>query len=437
MLATHRDQENRVHSHQHPSIKQQPRTPGQIYPKTPGNYNRNDENAPNTFAGKAGMASGARPGEAGKLAMGKATGPLQSTVTPMGNRSRAPLRNKTTNAKARNAHIGVTKDVGGPNIEKTQPRQTSSRKLKKRPADLQPVKFDISEAIQDELPKPEYAPPRPTPLPYESDVLPPGGLTFNGLKRENLFKGYYQHFHNPVDGNGVSRVDRKFNDEIATLLRQAEERNLQEIAEFDWSPEDLAENATPNLCPAKPDASSVAGSGRTAPHKQAHSVCARRAASALAVHSGRQSRSDLRSMSATGHVSKRSLSSIITGAKAAKPVATKPTTSGNSLGEVASRTTLGYSKGRLASSIVHMRTASLSTKQQLPLRPAPSNHVDSSLTITPARLRQAASSTAEQSRPPFMSIFDDADDEDLPPVQKPVFPEDDEEQEEFEMKLTI
>jgi len=84
MLATHRDQENLVHSHQQATIKQQPKTPGARHPKTPGNRGRYDENAPNTIVGKAGLASGPRLGGTGKLAMGKATGGPQSAITPMG-----------------------------------------------------------------------------------------------------------------------------------------------------------------------------------------------------------------------------------------------------------------------------------------------------------------------------------------------------------------
>ncbi|KAG5978136.1 hypothetical protein E4U55_006356 [Claviceps digitariae] len=437
MLATHRDQENLVHSHQQAAIKQQPKTPGARYPKTPGNRGRNDENAPNTVVGKAGLASGVRLGGTGKLAMGKATGGPQPAVTPMeNNRSRAPLGNKTTNAKAKNAHTGGVKDVVR-DIERTQGKKTSSRKLKKQPVNLQPVKFnvqsDISDGSEAELPKPEYAPPRPTPLPYESDVLPPGGLTFNGLKRENLFKGYYQHFHNPVDENGVSRMEKKFNDEITALMRQAEERNQQEIDAFDWSPEDLAESVTSSFCEVKMDSSSVARSGSSASHRQAPTVCARRAASALAVHSDGQTRKALRSVPITSQATKASLSSIILGTKPVKPVVTRPNNTGNTTGEVASRTTLGYSKGRSASSIVHMRGA---TKKQVPVRPAPPTHTGSNLTITSARLRETVLGTTEQSRPQFMSIFDDADDNDLPPVRGPLFPSDDEE-EEFEFKLTI
>lgn len=82
MLAAHRDQENLVQSHQVPS-KQQPKTPGARYPKTPLRF-RNDENAPTAFSGKTGGGGGAiKPGGNDKFTV-KGTGQRQAMVTPMG-----------------------------------------------------------------------------------------------------------------------------------------------------------------------------------------------------------------------------------------------------------------------------------------------------------------------------------------------------------------
>lgn len=81
MLA-HRDQENRVHSHQVPA-KQQPKTPGARYPKTPLKHGRNDENAPTVFAAKSGIGGAAKLGGNDK-ALTKGNGTRQALVTPMG-----------------------------------------------------------------------------------------------------------------------------------------------------------------------------------------------------------------------------------------------------------------------------------------------------------------------------------------------------------------
>lgn len=55
----------------------------------------------------------------------------------------------------------------------------------------------------------EYAPPRVKDMPYESDLIPDGALTFEGLKPENLFKGYHDFYFNPVDDNGTSAHARQ------------------------------------------------------------------------------------------------------------------------------------------------------------------------------------------------------------------------------------
>lgn len=329
-------------------------------------------------------------------------------------------------------------------IEKTQTRQTSGQKTKQKSANLQLIKPDIEHDKHDnvndnEVPEPEYAPPRPTPLPYESDVLPPGGLTFNGLKKGNILKGYYQHFHNSIDENGVSRMERKFNKEMEIVLRKAEERNAQEINAISWSPEDIEDNQLPTVAPsdrAKPAADFSLRETRAAGSQmQLASISARRAASVLAVHSDRHNGNVPRSASSSS-ATRRPLSSIISRTRPARPVITKPSSNGNSTGEAASRTTLGYNKGRCASSMMHSHGKSQPVRQRQLPKPAAPQDLDSQLTIIPARIRQARSCNTESSRPQFMSIFDDEDEGDSPPLQKP-FPPSDDEEDEFELKLTI
>lgn len=328
-------------------------------------------------------------------------------------------------------------------IEKTQTKQTGGQRPKQKPLDLQPIKLNIQpdqsdNAEDDSAPEPEYAPPRPTPLPYESDVLPPGGLTFNGLKKGNLLRGYYQHFHNPVDENGISRVEKNFNKEMETVLRRAEERNARQIDAFNWNPEDISENQLPDAIKSGlPEHRTLSSSKKSviASQQQPATISARRAVSVLAVHTDRQNRNGPRPVSSNS-TTRRPLSSIISGTKPAKPVVTKSGSTGNSSGEAASRTTLGYNKGRSASSMIHSRGNSQTIGERQPYRPTASRDFESELTITPARIRQVAPSQPQNSKPQFMSIFEDEDDDDLPPLQKPLLPSDDED-DEFELKLTI
>lgn len=74
-----------MHATQVPT-KQQPKTPGARYPKTPLAFRHRDENAPTTFTGKIRMGGGGDTVKAGandKLTA-KGTGKGQAMVTPMG-----------------------------------------------------------------------------------------------------------------------------------------------------------------------------------------------------------------------------------------------------------------------------------------------------------------------------------------------------------------
>ena len=355
------------------------------------------------------------------------------------------MGNKTTNAKARVGQSAGVKD-GVLDIEKTQARQTTVRKSKQQSVSQAPIKFaiqpDKTEPSHDED-EPEYAPPPPAPLPYESDVLPPGGLTFEGLKKENFLKGFYEHFHNPVDENGVSREDKKFEEEMQSVLKKAQERNERETAELDWNIDDIAESATairrkPELTKAAEPVPST--TMRRAIARNPPTITSRRAASALAIRSDSQRNAAINPV-LSKKPARRPLSALIRSSKTAKPAATASATApGNAVGEVASRTTIGYNKGRTASSMVHPRGETIRNLPHRPVQAVAPRYAESELTITPARIRQDVvgqeSSSEQLARPQFLSIFDDIDDEDLPPMRGPYLGSDDEE-EEFELKLTI
>ncbi|TQV99107.1 hypothetical protein IF1G_01322 [Cordyceps javanica] len=359
MLAAHRDQENLVHAHQIPA-KQQPKTPAPRYPKTPlGRFAKNDENVPTDFAGKIALA-----------------GTIKNT-----------LNGQSTRRPAAQKHALAT------------PLETSASKFE--------VQSDENQANRDE--EPECAPPAPTPLPYQSDVLPEGGLTFKTLKKKYLLEGYYENFYNPVDVDGISRLDKAFDDEIQSALDKAVEQNDREFAALDWGLQD-AQDTTPLLHGVSRDPGlklGALGAKVLSPTDQKlHMMSSRRAASALAIHSDR--------------VANRS---------AIEPSGTTP-------GEAASRTTIGYSKGRTASSMMrpqHQATKSLT--RSLACQTSGSTW-DS--TITPARPRLSAREQGQlksAERPPFTSIFYDDDDDDAEPMtlSGPAFESEDDET--FELKL--
>jgi hypothetical protein len=467
MLAAHRDQENLAHSHQVPT-KQHPKTPGARYPKTPSRFGQNDENAPAAFAGKNTIAGGARTGGHDKI-MVKTNGNRQAMVTPLGkleeclvflhvanfeffsvdNRARAPLGNKTTNAKAKGVQTGGVKDIvkqieksqsKAPNTERPKPKQFNA------PPQLIEVQKDRIEPTEEN--EPEYAPPRPVDLPYESDLVPKGGLTFEGLKHENMFQGFYEHFYDPVDQNGVSRTERRFKSEMRSVMDKALERNERDLEGFDWGIPDATETKPKALQQKtnRPEASekTTANKAKVRAERNAPaSITSRKAASALAIHSDVKKPVALKTPTPT----RRPLSSLIHRPGVGRPVKSTPRvdSSGNAMGEVASRTTIGYSKGKSASSMIHKPSQSKTLVRDQGKKPVAQLDEDTAeLTITPARARQAASDSNiksdTQMRPQFVSIFDNAEEEDdLPPMTEPILEgvEEEEEEEEFQLNMDI
>ncbi|KAI6766226.1 hypothetical protein HG530_007296 [Fusarium avenaceum] len=438
MLAAHRDQENLVVSQQVPTKQQH----NSRFPKTPSRFPQHDENVPTAFTGKTGM--GGVKTFLGDKTLNKGHGPRQAMVTPMGTRNRAPLGNKTTNAKAKNGQLAGVKNIIQ-DIEQTQLKPTA-QKPKQRPVDLGPLEIRLKEeqnTVGQQEDEPEYAPPRPKDLPYESDCFPKDMLTFEGLKKDNILKGYYQHFYNPVDDDGISRQDREFAETMKKVAKKAEEKNKQETDALTFNIDDLSDSeaqAKPALRTAMTTSSEQRIKGIRA--RQPSSMASRRAASALSVHSDASS-SSRASTAARATKMRKPLTSLYQGRKPAArnllPAKASPAESAT--GEAASRTTIGYNRGRSTSSMVNGQRCGAGAPvgtQRVVKRAEMVSSVRSDLTVTPARLRQAAQKHQEvKSRPQFMSIFDeDGEDEDLPPLSQPLHISD-EEEEEFELKLNF
>ncbi|KAI9158788.1 hypothetical protein HJFPF1_06786 [Paramyrothecium foliicola] len=422
MLTTHRNQENLVYGHQG-TVKQLPKTPGARFPKTPG---QNDENATTLFAGKTGLKDG-------KIAR-------QALVTPSGTQARAPLGNKTTNAKARTNQILGVKDTIK-QFEKSQGKPTTTQRPKQKQTTSLSTKLSIkSDENQQSEEEPEYAPANPKPLPYESDVLPKGGLTVHGLKKENLLRGYYQHFHNPVDENGVSRKDKQFAEEMKRVIEEADKRNQQELDALDWGVTDEHNTATAATKKAVPAQAPKAMPATKSSQRNPPTIVSRRAASALSMASDRE-RGPVVRIPSTTVPARKPLSSLIRGVGAKNQTArVKPSSTTSAAGNAASRTTLGYNRGRAASSMVHSLTTKEPVKPARAPRPVSAADDWAELTITPARVRQSTPSQPktheERPIPSFVSMFEDDDDEDLPAIKIPpeLLDGDNEEEEEFEFK---
>jgi hypothetical protein len=316
-------------------------------------------------------------------------------------------------------------------LEKTQSKPTTVKPLRHGPVSLESSKLGIhmdkSNPLEEEEDI-EYAPPRPRDIPYESDILPAGAMTFEGLKPENILKGYYDHYFNPVDENGVPIREREMEERRQRDFKKLDEQVRKDMAEFDWSIGDVPETKT--VKQSKPPASVSAEDERVfrankrpvvrGPPKQPPTITARKAASALA----------LAPKPATALVSARNLNnkpapSAFKGAncllplnrKAQRPVMTRESSTDRATAVAASRSTLGYSKGRSTSSVMQgtnrPRTPAGPVRRTL-TRSVSTASNGSDCTITPARYAQVSKTETNEAlkRLEFLSIFDGDEEDD-------------------------
>lgn len=410
MLAAHQDQENRI-AHQAGNAKQQlpAKTPGALYPKTPLKVPLNDENTTRVFAGKGTIAKGANSLTKGNRA---------AMMTPAPRTGRAPLGNKTTNAKARAAQqTGGGKELGG-DLKSTVKPTTTLRQKQAAPQTQDP-KLDVHVDIKpknEEEEEVEYCPPPAQDLPYESDVLPAHALTFESLKPENMFKGYYEYYYKKVDDNGMTAKEREMAETQQRDFARGDEQIKKDMEEFDWTIGDIPESKDIFKKP-QADAAAIFRSDDTKkigrlPSRPPSTLVSRRAASALS-HTSARDRSILRpqlnskpSLTAVNKGSLFARKPSLSNASHARTMSRdRPTSSATS------RNTLGYSRGRSVSEAARPASAAASYQQQSGPRPRTfsrtsnlvSNGSDS--TITPAKFSQAQTTQEFQKPLGLLSIF--------------------------------
>lgn len=322
----------------------------------------------------------------------------------------------------------------------------ASQKTRKKTANVSPAKalfqpLDREGAEGEE--EPEYAPIQPVPLPYQSDVLPQNGLTFEGLKKENLLKGFYQHFYNPLDDQGKSREEKEFGEEMRLVLKKADERNQRETAKLTWNSDDFPES---NLCAAsklsqievKPD---LGKATKRFPHREAIGIGQRKAMQTLG-HTLRTEATKKSKIAIGGPHGARLGDSELSRCKISSQgdAGLHLSRLAKSAGEAASRTTIGYSRGRVASSIIRPRERDgMAPKTDQTCKTLRSRDADAKSAVTPPSNRPSTSrpvSNSEQKNSlQFLAIFEDDEEGDLTPICG--LHDDSDADKEFEMALTV
>ncbi|KAF2109046.1 hypothetical protein BDV96DRAFT_503473 [Lophiotrema nucula] len=225
VFAAH-DQENLVHNLQTAAAGKPlnaglkgftAKTPRHKAPKTPFKIPLNDENA--QFKGGKSVLQTKGNGNENLLMTGKKDGKLDKSafVTPAGPRARAPLGMKTTNAK-------------GQAFQTPAPLSASAKTQKVSPRLRRPkVKVHQPEAqteVADDVPEIEYMPPKEVPLPENFDEDDPQiDWTFPMFKGENMMRGSWDVYHNPLEDDGRTRYER-YDDEWMARTKKADEEEF-------------------------------------------------------------------------------------------------------------------------------------------------------------------------------------------------------------------
>lgn len=427
MLAA-RDQENLAFSHQNgAALKQQqgqakrqlqPKTPGARYANTPIKVPLNDENG--AGGAKSILGGRSRGNENTLTTKGGKSVNKSNLATPSGPRSRAPLGDKTTNAKAKGSQA-ITVKSAARELEKSQGKApgTIRPKQKQPQAELQKlvVHAEGADSLSEE--EIEYCPPKPKDLPYESDVFPDGALKFDALKPENLFKGYYDHYFNPVDENGVSLADRELEERNRKAMEECDRRIQEDIDSIEWGIQEEPE--TTNKATFVPTRAPL-GVKRTAMNRVPSTIQAKKAAKALSIDDTTKSlqRKAARPVEVSRIPAKKTTSLPIPSFRRQLGTQSQalPRKTSTEI-EANSRTTIGYNKGRSTASILAQGT----TKPERPASKTGFTRTNTTLsnesdrTITPARYAHtqavvAAEDQEWKERVPFLSIFNPEEDED-------------------------
>ena len=336
MLHTHRGQENRVYDHAI-SSKQLHKSGTKGHTRTPLKIPLNDENIPLGLGGKSVRGSGRKHSGNENLMTVKGKSLQQPGRTPMVPQSRAPLGNKTTNAKTKAGQTGrnsAIKDRRQQHEIKPVPLQKPMRGSAEISQFKFTVKADESQSRDDE--DPEYGPPPPEALPYISDILPRAGLTFEGLKQENIFQQSYA----TDDSGPIPSSEMQLSQELQDAADHLTQCFKTDSSEFDWGPIEKYDRAQRSLKVGNKSQQRVDQNVRQRHERVASTLSSRQAASYLTARASHKA-ADTASQSVASkprlQAHSRAVSTV------------------NIAGEAASRTTLGYNKGKVARSMLYGR----------------------------------------------------------------------------------
>lgn len=275
----------------------------------------------------------------------------------------------------------------------------------------------------------EYCPPKPVELPFDSEDFPDGCLDYSLLKPENMMRDIYQSYYKPMMKKQGAREEKASQEAYERAVKEHDE-SLKAMMEEEWTVGDVPETfrhmrkkqtqAEPTVQTTKQPAEHTKKPIAMA-SKGPATITSRKAASALAVPSKAAPLPPKTSKPAPK-------TSLIYRPKPPAPLPSNASTMRHSAATAASKSTIGYTKGRSTSGALNANT--FVKPERSGLQRSVSNMSQSSdTTITPANFREP-----EWKNPSFLKAFD-VDDEELEPGLRGMLPDClkrmDEDEEEF------
>jgi hypothetical protein len=272
---------------------------------------------------------------------------------------------KTTNAKSK--AFATPAPLSSAKTQKVSPRL-------RRPK----VKVHQPEAAQeseDDVPEIEYMPPKEVPLEDDMDDFLPKNWSIPKISSEAMARGILQAYENPMEDDGRTREQRKFEEELERERKQRDEQFEKVFA----------------AQMAKDDAETRRYFGLEEPKKKAPvpSVAPRRAATGPSTMRSRSAAAVLAPPSKpsyaapTAAAKSRVPTGLVSGRKTPKLPA-EPTASRQAAATAASKSTIGYAQGRAARTGSATRKPLSNVTKPAPFsvssRPASSVHIRSAST---------------------------------------------------------
>jgi hypothetical protein len=294
---------------------------------------------------------------------------------------------KTTNAKSKAFQTPAP-------LSSAAKTQKVSPRLRRPKVKVHQPELDAES--EDDVPEIEYMPPKEVPLPDDMDDYLPKDWKFPKLEGENMTRGIWEAYHNPIEDDGRPKKLREFEEELAREKKKASE-------DFDkaFSAQMAQDDAEMRRYLGIEEPTKEAPKPTAAPRRAMTGVSTMRARSAAQALSPAAKPSYA---VPTAAAKSRLPSGLVSSKKTIKPLV-EPNTSRRAAAAAASHSTIGYAQGRAGRAAPAARKPLSNVTKPAPFsttsrRPTTTLTAPSRTTLGTARSRSAfsrSSSTATDS----------------------------------------